>query len=96
MWKAGIYDLMQGSSLEISFLILFHICPWKSNISSKQVAAHHPAVPVPLGVVAKTKEESFLEKYLCLEHVASWLISSWFSCWFYEVPGIVDDVRQLF
>ena len=25
--KSGIHDLMQSSSLEISFLILFHICP---------------------------------------------------------------------
>lgn len=79
-WKAGVHDLMQSLSLEISFLIPFHICPRKSNISSKQVAAYHPAVPVLLGVVAKTKEESFLEKCLCLEHVALRLISSWFSC----------------
>ena len=42
------------------------------------------------------KEESFLEKCLCLEHAASQLISSWFSCWFYEVPGIVDGVKTAF
>lgn len=56
MWKAGIYDLTQGSSLEISFLILASHLPHERVTFLSKVAAHHPG-SVPLGVVAKTKEE---------------------------------------